>query len=86
MSALTRQQIADTIPVNSLGPIEEGTAEKIEVKVTDEERARLQRVEARPALAEILNLHDFEVYEFDSLALLRSIFIVVQGNRQTDYA
>ena len=47
--------------LNSLGPIEEGTAEKIVVKVTDEERARLQRVEARPALAEILNLHDFEV-------------------------
>ncbi|KAH9018740.1 FMN-dependent dehydrogenase-domain-containing protein [Lactarius hengduanensis] len=43
-----------------LGPIEEGTAEKIEVKITDEERARLQRVEARPPLAEILNLHDFE--------------------------
>jgi hypothetical protein len=47
--------------VNSLGPIEEGTAEKILVKITDEERARLQRVEARPSLAEILNLHDFEV-------------------------
>ena len=47
--------------MNSLGPIEEGTAEKIEVKTTDEEKARLQRVEARPPLAEILNLHDFEV-------------------------
>ncbi len=47
--------------VNSLGPVEEGTVEKIEVKITDEEKARLQRVEARPPLAEILNLHDFEV-------------------------
>ncbi|KAI0002217.1 FMN-dependent dehydrogenase-domain-containing protein [Russula compacta] len=40
--------------------IEEGTAEKVEVKVTDQERARLQRAEARPPLSEVLNLHDFE--------------------------
>ncbi|KAH8994428.1 FMN-dependent dehydrogenase-domain-containing protein [Lactarius akahatsu] len=53
--------IIDNLPREKhLGPIEEGTAEKIEVKITDEERARLQRVEARPPLAEILNLHDFE--------------------------
>ena len=41
--------------------MEEGTAVKVEVKVTDQERARLERVEARPPLSEILNLHDFEV-------------------------
>ncbi|KAN0130821.1 glycolate oxidase [Lactarius tabidus] len=53
--------IIDNLPPEKhLGPIEEGTAEKILVKITDEERARLQRVEARPSLAEILNLHDFE--------------------------
>ena len=52
---------ADTKLRGSLGPVEEGTAEKVEVKVTKQERARLQRVEARPPLSEILNLHDFEV-------------------------
>ena len=41
--------------------MEEGTAIEVEVKVTDQERARLQRAEARPPLSEILNLHDFEV-------------------------
>jgi len=40
--------------------VEEGTAVKVEVRVTDQERARLERVEARPPLSEILNLHDFE--------------------------
>lgn len=62
MSALTHQHIAViNRTLNSLGPVEEGTVERVEVKITDEERARLQRVEARPSLAEILNLHDFEV-------------------------
>jgi hypothetical protein len=46
---------------SSLGPVEEGTAEKVDVKLTDQEKARLQRVEGRPPLSEILNLHDFEV-------------------------
>ena len=46
---------------SSLGPVEEGTAVKVEVNVTAQERARLERVEARPPLSEILNLHDFEV-------------------------
>lgn len=41
--------------------MEKGTVEKVVIKVTDEEKARLQRVEARPPLSEILNLHDFEV-------------------------
>jgi hypothetical protein len=31
------------------------------VKITDEERARQERIAARPPLSEILNLHDFEV-------------------------
>ncbi|KXN87466.1 Cytochrome b2, mitochondrial [Leucoagaricus sp. SymC.cos] len=43
-----------------LGPVDMETVEKAEVKITDEEKARLQRVTARPPLDEILNLHDFE--------------------------
>lgn len=46
---------------HSLGPADQSTVAKVEVHVTDEERARLKRVEARPPLSEILNLHDFEV-------------------------
>ena len=38
-----------------------GTVEKVEIKVTDEEKERLARMGARPSLSEILNLHDFEV-------------------------
>jgi L-lactate dehydrogenase (cytochrome) len=41
--------------------VEANTAEKVEIKITDEEKARLERFENRPALEEILNLHDFEV-------------------------
>lgn len=37
------------------------TVQKVEVKITDEEKARQERVKARPPLSEILNLHDFEV-------------------------
>jgi len=38
------------------------TVEKFEVIVTDQEKARQERIAARPALSEILNLHDFEVF------------------------
>ena len=34
---------------------------KVEVAVTDQEKARLERVANRPPLSEVLNLHDFEV-------------------------
>ncbi|KAF9012548.1 FMN-dependent dehydrogenase-domain-containing protein [Cyathus striatus] len=47
-------------PEKHLGPVDVGTVEKVEVKITDEEKARLERVANRPALSEILNLHDFE--------------------------
>ena len=40
------------------------TVEKVEVVITDEEKARLARLAARPPLDEILNLHDFEVSQF----------------------
>jgi L-lactate dehydrogenase (cytochrome) len=45
----------------SLGPIDPATVERIEVSISDEERDRRVRFEARPPLSEILNLHDFEV-------------------------
>ena len=45
---------------HSLGPVEPDTVEKVKVVITDEENARLERVENRPPLDEILNLHDFE--------------------------
>ena len=35
--------------------------ERVEIVITDEEKERLERFERRPALSEILNLHDFEV-------------------------
>ncbi|KAF9446519.1 hypothetical protein P691DRAFT_803851 [Macrolepiota fuliginosa MF-IS2] len=47
-------------PERHLGPVDPETVQKVEVKVTDEEKARQQRVAARPPLDEILNLHDFE--------------------------
>ena len=62
--------------------MEEGTAEKVEVKVTEQEKARLQRVEARPPLSEILNLHDFEVrhlFRYPPCGYLTS----VQGDCET---
>ena len=40
------------------------TVLKVEVEVTDQEKARLERVANRPPLSEILNLHDFEVRFF----------------------
>ncbi|KAF8806582.1 hypothetical protein BYT27DRAFT_7101926 [Phlegmacium glaucopus] len=47
-------------PHKHLGPVEPDTVEKVEVKITDEEKARLERFSNRPPLDEILNLHDFE--------------------------
>ncbi|KAF8070715.1 FMN-dependent dehydrogenase-domain-containing protein [Lyophyllum atratum] len=47
-------------PEKHLGPVEPNTVEKVEVVITDEEKARQTRISARPPLSEILNLHDFE--------------------------
>ncbi|KAH7883293.1 FMN-dependent dehydrogenase-domain-containing protein [Phlebopus sp. FC_14] len=47
-------------PEKHLGLVDLDTVEKVEVTITDEERARQQRIAARPPLSEILNLHDFE--------------------------
>lgn len=47
-------------PEKHLGTVEAGTVQKVEVKITDEEKARLERFELRPPLSEVLNLHDFE--------------------------
>ncbi|TCD66741.1 hypothetical protein EIP91_000982 [Steccherinum ochraceum] len=47
-------------PEKHLGRVEAGTALQVEVKVTDQEKLRQERMNARPPLSEILNLHDFE--------------------------
>jgi L-lactate dehydrogenase (cytochrome) len=38
-----------------------GTVEKVVTEITNQEKERMKRVEARPPLSEVLNLHDFEV-------------------------
>ena len=48
-------------PYSSLGPVDLNTVEKVEVVITDREKERLERFNARPMLDNILNLHDFEV-------------------------
>jgi len=47
-------------PEKHLGRVDPGTVQKVEVKITDEEKERQERFSARPPLSEILNLHDFE--------------------------
>ncbi|PPQ63026.1 hypothetical protein CVT24_005972 [Panaeolus cyanescens] len=47
-------------PEKHLGPVQPDTVEKVEVTITDEEKARQERMSNRPPLSEILNLHDFE--------------------------
>ncbi|KAG6902768.1 hypothetical protein C0995_011916 [Termitomyces sp. Mi166 len=47
-------------PEKHLGPVASDTVERVEVVITDEEKARQARIAARPPLNEILNLHDFE--------------------------
>ena len=50
-----------TLPsFSSLGLVDSSTIEKVEVVITDAEKERLKRVENKPSLSEILNLHDFE--------------------------
>lgn len=65
---------------HSLGPVEPDTVEKVEVKITDEEKARLERFSNRPPLDEILNLHDFEVGE----CLKHSYFLLIFGRPLQD--
>lgn len=47
--------------LGSLGSVDLTTVEKVDVRITDEEKARQERMNARPPLDSILNLHDFEV-------------------------
>lgn len=49
----------------SLGSVDMDTIQKVQITVTDEEKARQERIAARPSLSEILNLHDFEVRKLD---------------------
>ncbi|TFK74629.1 cytochrome b2 [Pluteus cervinus] len=53
--------ITTNLPLEKhLGSVDLKTVEKVEVVITSEERARQERVAARPPLSEVLNLHDFE--------------------------
>ncbi|KZT05333.1 uncharacterized protein LAESUDRAFT_726963 [Laetiporus sulphureus 93-53] len=53
--------IRDNLPPEKyLGLVDPNTVAKVEVKITEEEKARQQRMAQRPPLSEILNLHDFE--------------------------
>ncbi|KAI0333031.1 hypothetical protein GY45DRAFT_1320320 [Cubamyces sp. BRFM 1775] len=47
-------------PEKHLGRVDPETVLKVEVQVSDQEKARQERVANRPPLTEILNLHDFE--------------------------
>ena len=67
----------------SLGPVDQSTVAKVKVEITDEEKARLKRVEARPPLSEILNLHDFEVKSTHSLGKLTSLAYLI--HRKIDH-
>ena len=75
----------DTIILHSLGPVEPDTVEKVEVKITDEEKARLERFSNRPPLDEILNLHDFEVGRRLNIQPVYSL-LILEGNRKTSDA
>lgn len=52
----------------SLGDVEPDTVEKVVITITDEEKARRERMSARPDLDQILNLHDFEVTHMATFA------------------
>ena len=60
------------------------TVEKVEIKITDVEKRRLERYNARPPLSEILNLHDFEVYA-TSLGKVISSQKDVLGNSKSSH-
>ena len=72
----------DTIILHSLGPVEPDTVEKVEVKIADEEKARLERFSNRPPLAEILNLHDFEVGRRLNIQHVYSL-LILEGHCET---
>ena len=64
-----------TLP-RRLGAVDLTTVEKVEIKITDEEKARQERVALRPPLDEILSLHDFEVRPYiPSLLVIFSPFL-----------
>lgn len=44
-----------------LGSVNMDTVEKVEIVISDHDKQRQERFKMRPALSEILNLHDFEV-------------------------
>lgn len=58
---------------SSLGKVDMATVQKVEIKLSDEDKRRQQLAESKPPLSEILNLHDFEAgLSVYSYLLLRS--------------
>lgn len=47
-------------PEKQLGSVNMDTVEKVEIVISDHDKERQERFKMRPALSEILNLHDFE--------------------------
>ncbi|TFL07022.1 FMN-dependent dehydrogenase-domain-containing protein [Pterulicium gracile] len=47
-------------PEKHLGDVQADTVQKVEIIISDQDKARRQLFEQRPPLQEILNLHDFE--------------------------
>jgi len=45
----------------SLGPVDPNSVKNVVKEISVAEKERLQRIENRPPLGELLNLHDFEV-------------------------
>lgn len=61
-----------SVRMDSLGPVDMGTVQKVEVSISDEDKRRKDLFNSRPPLEEILNLHDFEVCVTPPLHLSRS--------------
>jgi len=58
---LNQEERMNFLRLCSLGPVQPDAIETVEAVITDEEKARQERISNRPPLNEILNLHDFEV-------------------------
>lgn len=74
-----RSHVKFTEVLCSLGDVDPETVLKVEVEVSDQEKARMDRIANRPPLSEILNLHDFEVCPTSTYSHSR---ILTSGFRQ----
>lgn len=59
---------------------------KVEVQITDEEKARQERFESRPSLDQILNLHDFEVSSTSVFFHPNGMLLLCAGYSKTSHA